>query len=73
VIIREAQIVQEQLAHLQVRSSVDPGFGQEECATIRNRIQALVGAVDISFDVVERIERTERGTFRAVTSTVRRT
>jgi phenylacetate-CoA ligase len=70
--IREGQIVQEQLALIRVRLAVDPDFRDEACVVIRTRIQALLGAVDVRFAFVDRIERTERGKFRAVVSKVRR-
>jgi phenylacetate-CoA ligase len=70
--VQEGQVIQESLTHFRLRLVVKPGFGDEERQIIRGRFQERLGDVTLSFEYVDRIERTERGKFRAVISHVDR-
>ena len=66
--IREGQIIQEQRSEFRVRVVVDGDFGEHERAMIRARCVERLGDVRLRFEVVDRIERTKGGKFRAVVS-----
>jgi len=70
--IREGQVVQESLRHFRVRLVADASFGENDRALVRKRFEERLGPVEVTFDMVDRIERTERGKFRAVISNVPR-
>lgn len=70
--IREGQVVQESLHSFTLRLVVDPCFGSADRATIRRRFEDRLGPVELTFALVDAIERTERGKFRAVISKVPR-
>jgi phenylacetate-CoA ligase len=67
----EAQIIQEDIAHLRVRYVPAPGFSVHTRDAIVREIQARMGLVQVSFDEVDRIPRGANGKFRAVISNVR--
>ncbi len=71
--IREGQIIQESISEFKIRLVVDPEFNEEDRNTIRKRFEARLSQIQLSFECVEHIERTERGKFRAVISKVHRT
>jgi phenylacetate-CoA ligase len=70
--VREGQVIQESPSRIRVRLVVDPGFGETERAIIRQRLEERLGPVEVYLEPVDRIERTERGKFRAVISHVPR-
>jgi phenylacetate-CoA ligase len=70
--IREGQIVQKTYTQFLIRLAVAPGFGDEEKKVIRQRFAERLGPIDLKFEFVDQIERTERGKFRAVISHVPR-
>lgn len=70
--IREGQVIQESLSGFRLRLVVEPGFGNKEREVIRRRFEERLGAIELSFEIVDKIERTERGKFRAVISKVER-
>jgi len=70
--IREGQVIQETRTRFRLRLVVDPGFSDEERKIINQRFHERLGNVDVLIEEVERIERTERGKFRAVISHVDR-
>lgn len=66
--VREGQIIQEGLTAFRIKVVADEGFGDEERAVIRARCRERLGDVQVRVDVVERIERTAGGKFKAVVS-----
>ena len=64
----EAQVIQEELDLLRVRVVGTPDFGEAERRVIEKRVHDRLGAVRVSVETVEHIERTSRGKFRAVIS-----
>jgi hypothetical protein len=45
-----------------------PGFDNKEQQIIRQRLEERIGKIRVGVEPVDRIERTERGKFRAVVS-----
>ena len=64
--LREAQIVQESLTRIRVRFVPTSAFTDPTLDSVRSRLQARLGPVDVVFERVEEIPRTARGKFRAV-------
>lgn len=70
--VREGQIIQETLTEFRVRLVAGAEFGERDKRIIVQRFTERLGAVQVTFEYVDRIERTERGKFRAVVSRVSR-
>lgn len=70
--VREGQVVQETLTEFRVRLVADAAFDERDRSVIVGRFKERLGEVQVAFDLVNQIERTERGKFRAVISKVRR-
>lgn len=70
--ISEAQLVQERVGLFTVRVVAPEGLGDFERETISKRLFDRLGTIDVVFETVGSIERTERGKFRAVISKVPR-
>jgi len=70
--VREGQIIQDTISDFRIRLVVGVGFGKEEINIIRKRFEERLGLINLNFEFVEQIERTERGKFRAVISHVER-
>jgi phenylacetate-CoA ligase len=69
--IVEAQLVQEEIDSIRVRVVRGSEFSRADEVELVNRIGSRIGeGIDISFDYVERIERSATGKFRAVISRV---
>jgi phenylacetate-CoA ligase len=68
----EGQVVQESIMELRLRLIITPQFSQEDRELIRERVVRTIGAVGVTFEFVDEIERTEGGKFRAVISKVPR-
>ena len=64
--LREAQIVQESLTRIRVRFVPTSAFTDPTLDSVRSRLQARLGPVDVVFERVEEIPRTAGGKFRAV-------
>lgn len=64
----EAQVVQETPARLRLRYVPAPGFSQATEKELRRRFAARVGAMELVFESVERLERTRGGKLRGVVS-----
>jgi phenylacetate-CoA ligase len=63
----EGQVIQESLDSIRVRVVTREGLSQPEIDTIRRRVaDERLGPVRVEVERVDRIERTERGKFRAV-------
>ena len=71
--IREGQVVQDTLDSFRLRLVVDPAFGEPDRLEIARRFHERLGDIDLTFEIVDRIERTRAGKFPAVISKVRRT
>lgn len=70
--IQEGQIIQDSILNFRIRLVVDIKFGEKEMNVIRKRFEERLGPINLKFEFVEHIERTERGKFRAVISHVER-
>ncbi|MDI6694114.1 MAG: AMP-binding protein [Anaerolineales bacterium] len=70
--VREAQIIQKTLTYFQVRLVVNAGFSEDEKRILYQRFVERLGPINLEFQLVDQIERTERGKFRAVVSHVPR-
>lgn len=70
--VKEGQIIQESLTEFRVKLVVDPDFGEQDRKIILKRFEDRLGAVQVLFDFVDKIDLTERGKFRAVISRVNR-
>jgi phenylacetate-CoA ligase len=70
--VKEGQVIQEGLTDFRLRLVVDRDFGTEERRIIEQRFRERLGSVLITYEIVEKIERTTSGKFRAVISKVRR-
>lgn len=70
--VREGQIVQDTILDFRVRLVVDTDFEKGEMDIIRQRFEERLGQINLVFEFVGQIERTERGKFRAVISHVER-
>jgi phenylacetate-coenzyme A ligase PaaK-like adenylate-forming protein len=70
--VREGQIVQESLDRLTVRVVAPRGLAEAECQAIVDRCWERLGPISVNIELVESIERTDRGKFRAVLSKVPR-
>lgn len=64
--IIEAQIIQESLTEIVVKYVPADGFSRKDARDLTNRIRERMGDVEIKFEKVLQIPRTERGKFRAV-------
>lgn len=70
--IREGQVIQEALTDFRLRLVVTEEFNDEDRAAVTKRFADRLGPIDLHFEIVDEIERTERGKFRAVISKVAR-
>ncbi len=70
--VKEGQVVQEDYDRFRVRLVVKPEFGDAEKKIIYDRFEQRLGEIDLEFDFVDQIERTESGKFKAVISRVLR-
>jgi len=70
--ILEGQVIQETIRDFTLRLVATPDFGQHEKDIIIKRFDERLGEINLNFEFVETIERTERGKFRAVISKVDR-
>lgn len=66
--VREAQIVQETLERIRIRYVPGPNFNETSQATIRERLFARLGKLEIVFEPLAEIPRGANGKFRAVVS-----
>jgi hypothetical protein len=66
----EAQIIQERLDFFRVVYVPGPGCDQSTEEEIRSRLRDRVGAVDVTFQPVDRIPRGPNGKFKAVMSRI---
>jgi len=64
--VREAQLIQERLDRVRVRYVPASGFDAQAERSIRERLQARMGELEVSFEPVEEIPRGANGKFRAV-------
>ena len=70
--LKEGQVIQESIEHIRLRLVVEPGFGEKEKKIIEERFKVRLGTIKITYELVNEIEKTERGKFRAVISRVSR-
>lgn len=64
--IREGQVIQEQLTEFRVRIVAPEGLSDSESQLIHKRMSDRLGGVTVCIDLVDRIERTAGGKFKAV-------
>ena len=70
--VREGQVIQETLTRFRIRLVVSEGFSEAENAIIRERMETRLGKITLEIELVDSIERTERGKYKAVISRVNR-
>jgi len=70
--VREGQVIQEDYDQFRVRLVVGNGFSNQDKKAIYDRFNQRLGQIKLEFEIVDRIERTERGKFKAVISEVQR-
>ncbi len=71
--IREAQIIQDDLARVRVLLVAAPGYGPEDEHRVRQRLRERLGdAIAVSIEAVDAIPRGPGGKFRAVVSRIGR-
>ena len=68
--VEEAQIIQDRLDQVRVRYTASPDFSERALRTIRDRLQARLGPVQVLTEPVARIPREANGKFRAVVCNV---
>jgi phenylacetate-CoA ligase len=68
----EGQVIQETLTRFRLRLVVEQDFNDRDRHVIYKRFQERLGAIELEIELVNQIERTERGKFRAVISKVKR-
>jgi phenylacetate-CoA ligase len=64
--VREAQIIQETLDRVQIRYVAAPAFTSEAERMIINRLQARMGAVEVTMERVDEVPRSANGKFRGM-------
>lgn len=64
--ILEAQIVQESLYQIKIKYVPDTNFDSDTTDKLRKQLQNRMGEVEVSFEKLDKIPRTNRGKFRAV-------
>ncbi len=70
--VREGQIIQHTLTRFEIKLVVDEGFDQKERNDICQRFADRLGQIELNFVLVDQIERTQGGKFKAVISHVQR-
>ncbi len=70
--VKEGQIIQDSLTEFRLRIAVSEAFNEDDKKVIRSRFEQRLGKINLKFEFVEKIERTERGKFRAVISHISR-
>ncbi len=70
--IREGQVIQETLSKFRLRLVALPEFNQDDRKTIYRRFEERMGPIDLELELVDHIDRTEGGKFRAVISKAQR-
>lgn len=64
--IREAQVIQESLALFTIRIVPTTTFGEHDIHKIKQNMRSHVGEANVNIQLVDQIERTSAGKFRAV-------
>jgi len=70
--VKEGQVIQEDYDRFRIRLVVGPEFGETERQIIYDRFEQRLGEIDLEYEFVDQIERTESGKFKAVISRVSR-
>lgn len=68
--IREGQVIQEDLSDFSVRLVVTPDFNDQDRQILLKRFQERLGKIRLTINVVDAIERTTAGKFKAVISKI---
>lgn len=71
--VREGQVVQLEVDHIQLRVVVADGFGGDDEAEMIRRVRERLGAVRVSVERLDAIPRDKSGKFRAVVSLIKPT
>lgn len=66
--IVEGQIIQETLQDFRIKLVVTKEFSELDRETIRSRFLERIGRINLVFELVDHIERTDRGKYRALIS-----
>jgi len=70
--IIEGQVIQETLSNFRLRLVVQDNFNDLDRKVLQERFNQRLGPIDLKIELVDEIERTERGKFKAVISKVNR-
>ena len=68
--VEEAQIIQDRLDQITVRYTASPDFSERALRTMRDRLHARLGPIQVLTEPVSRIPREANGKFRAVVCNV---
>jgi len=71
--VKEGQVIQEDYDRFRVRLVVMPEFDEADRRIILDRFEQRLGEIDLKYEFVDQIERTDNGKFKAVISRVSRT
>ena len=64
--IREGQVIQESLTGFTLRIVAPQGLAEDQRQLVQARMATRLGPVQVTLELVDQIERTERGKFKAV-------
>jgi len=70
--VKEGQVIQEDYDQFRVKLTVDKCFDDEDKRKICHRFHQRLGPIHLEFEIVDKIERTNQGKFKAVISHVAR-
>ena len=70
--VKEGQVIQEDCDRFRVKLTVDKGFDDVDKRKIYHRFHQRLGPIHLEFEIVDKIERTNQGKFKAVISLVAR-
>ena len=70
--VKEGQVIQEDYDRFRVRLVVKSEFGETDRKIIYDRFEQRLGEINLEYEFVDQIERTESGKFKAVISRVSR-
>jgi len=70
--VKEGQVIQEDYDQFLVKLVVGPFFDEGDKKVIYDRFVQRLGVIQLNYELVDQIEKTERGKFRAVISKVTR-
>ena len=64
--VREAQIIQETVTRIRLRSAPTAGFNRSVAQSLERRLRDRLGQVEVCFEAVDEVPREKNGKFRTV-------